>query len=131
MTRITATLRKKAIKTLKRALKTYREVLGNSHPSVTTTVDAIASLYVTAGDFTKVSAILEEVLVKLKAATMGMSSKDVVASLSELATCYKCTEQYSKAMKKLKKAYTTYAEVTGKSGERSILTLECISLIYY
>ena len=83
MTQIAATLRKKAnyelaIKTLKRAFETYRGVLSDSHPSVSTIVDAIASLYVTVGDFTKVSAILEEV-VKLKAATMGMSSKDVAA----------------------------------------------------
>jgi len=129
MTRITATLRKKgnyelAIKIQKRALKTYREVLGDSHPSVSTIVDAIASLYVTVGAFTKVSAILEEV-VELKTATMGMSSKDVAASLPELATCYECTEQYSKAMKNLK----IYAEVTGESGERSILTFERIALI--
>jgi len=119
-----------AIKILKRVLKTYyREVFGNSHPSVSTTVDAIASLYVTVGAFTKVSAILEE-LVELKAATMGMNSKDVAASLSELATCYKCDEQYSKAVKNLKKAYKIYAEVTAESGERSILTLERIALIY-
>ena len=67
---------------------------------------------------------------KHKAATVGMNSKDVAASLSELATCYQCAEQYSKAMKNLKKAYKIYAEVTGESGERSILTLKRIALIY-
>jgi tetratricopeptide (TPR) repeat protein len=47
-----------------------------------------------------------------------------------LATSYECAEQYSKAMKNLKKAYKIYADVVGESGEKSILTLERIALIY-
>jgi tetratricopeptide (TPR) repeat protein len=129
LTKVAAALRKKgkyelATKTLKRALKTYREVLGDSHARVSSTVDAIASLY-----FRKASAILEEV-VKLKAATVGAASKEVAASLSELATCYECAEQYSKAMKNLKKAYKIYADISGECGEKAILTLERIALIY-
>jgi hypothetical protein len=82
MTRIAATLRKKestslVIKTLKRALVTEKS-FGDPHPSVSTT--AMLSLhYMSVGDFTKASAILEEV-VKLKAAT-GVNSKEVAASL--------------------------------------------------
>jgi tetratricopeptide (TPR) repeat protein len=133
MVKVAGALRRKgkyesAIKTLKRALKIYREVLGDSHPSVSSTVDEIASLYVTIGDFSKASAILEEV-VKLKAATMGMG-KEVAATLCELATCYECAEQYSKAMKNLKKAYKIYADVSGESGEKAVLALERIALIY-
>jgi tetratricopeptide (TPR) repeat protein len=40
-----------AIKELKRALKVYREALGDAHPKVSATVDEIASLYMTIGDF--------------------------------------------------------------------------------
>jgi tetratricopeptide (TPR) repeat protein len=134
LVRIASCLRKKekyelSIKVLKRALKAYRQVLGDTHPTVSITVDSIASLYITIGDYVKASAILEEV-VKLKAATMGLTSKEVAASLSELATSYECAEQYSKAMKNLKKAYKIYADLVGESGEKSILMLERIALIY-
>jgi len=133
-TRIAGCLRKKgkydlSIKILKRALKSYREVLGDTHPTVSVTVDSIASLYITIGDYGKASAILEEV-VKLKAATLGLGSKEVASSLSELATSYECAEQYSKAMKNLKKAYKIYVDIVGQSGEKSILTLERIALVY-
>ena len=134
LVRIAGCLQKKekfelSIKVLKRALKAYRQVLGDTHPTVSITVDSIASLYITIGDYVKASAILEEVA-KLKAATMGLTSKEVAASLSELATSYECAEQYSKAMKNLKKAYKIYADLVGESGEMSILMLERIALIY-
>lgn len=134
MTKMATTLRKKgkyelAVKTLKRALKVFREVLGDSDLKVSTTVEAIAKLYITIGDFSKASAILEEV-VKLKAVTGGMESEEVADSLSELASSYECGEEYNKAMKNLKKAYKMYADVHGESGEKAILALERIALIY-
>jgi tetratricopeptide (TPR) repeat protein len=117
------------IKELKRALKIYRESLGDSHEKVSITVDAIASLYVTLGDFEKSAAILEEV-VKLKAATMGMKSDAVAVTLISLATTYECSEEFDKAMKSLKKAYKIYTEIEGYSSEKSTSTLNLIAQLY-
>jgi tetratricopeptide (TPR) repeat protein len=118
-----------AIKELKRALKIFRESLGDSHEKVSITVDAIASLYVTLGDFEKSAAILEEV-VKLKAATMGMNSDAVAVTLISLATTYECSEEFEKAMKSLKKAYKIYTEIEGYSSEKSTSTLNLIAQLY-
>jgi tetratricopeptide (TPR) repeat protein len=114
---------------LKRALKIFRESLGDSHEKVSITVDAIASLYVTLGDFEKSAAILEEV-VKLKAATMGMNSDAVAVTLISLATTYECSEEFEKAMKSLKKAYKIYTEIEGYSSEKSTSTLNLIAQLY-
>jgi len=118
-----------AIKELKRALKIYRESLGDSHEKVSSAVDAIASLYVTIGDFEKSSAILEEV-VKLKAATVGMKSKAVAETLTNLAMTYECSEQFTQAMKALKKAYKIYTEIGGYSSEDATDTLHKIAILY-
>jgi tetratricopeptide (TPR) repeat protein len=131
---IARVLRKKSdfsqsIKELKRALKIYRESLGDSHIKVSQTVDEIASLYVTIGDFEKSAAILEEV-VKLKAATIGMKSVQVAQTLVCLATTYECSEQFSKSMKSLKKAYKIYTEVGGYSSADSTSTLNKIAQLY-
>ena len=131
---IARVLRKKedyaqSIKELKRALKIYRETLGDAHVKVSDTVDEIASLYVTIGDFDKSAAILEEV-VKLKAATMGMKSKEVAETLISLATTYECSEEFTKSMKALKKAYKIYTEIGGYSSEDSTSTLNKIAQLY-
>jgi tetratricopeptide (TPR) repeat protein len=118
-----------AIKELKRALKIYRESLGDAHAKVSTTVDEIASLYVAIGDFDKSAAILEEV-VKLKAATLGMKSKEVAFTLTCLATTYECSEQFTKSMKSLKKAYKIYTEMGGYSSVDSTTTLNRIAQLY-
>jgi len=118
-----------AIKELKRALKVYRESLGDSHEKVATTVDEIASLYVTIGDFTKSSAILEEV-VKLKAATMGTKSKEVAVTLIQLANAYECSEKFDSAMKALKKAYKIHTEISGYSSEEAASTLNRMAQLY-
>ena len=118
-----------AIKELKRALKVYREALGDGHAKVSTTVDEIASLYVTIGDFEKSAAILEEV-VKLKAVTQGMQSKGLATTLCSLSTAYECSEDFTKAMKSLKKAYKIYTEMGGYSSKDATNTLNRIAQLY-
>jgi len=118
-----------AIKELKRSLKIYRESLGDDHEKVSSTVDEIASLYVTIGDFEKSAAILEEV-VKLKAATLGLKSRAVAETLVTLATTYECSGRLHKSMKSLKKAYKIYTETEGYSSEDASTTLNKIAQLY-
>lgn len=106
-----------------------RDCLGDAHANVAATVDEIASLYVTLGDFEKSAAILEEV-VKLKAATLGMTNKKVAQSLVDLSTSYECSENFDLSIKALKKAYKIYTDLDGFSSEEATSTLQRIALIY-
>jgi len=99
-----------AIKELKRALKIYRDTLGDADEKVTLAVDEIASLYMTCENYNKASAILEEV-VKLKAANRGADHRSVADTLVLLVSAYEKSSQPDTALKSMKKAYKIYNEL--------------------
>lgn len=118
-----------AIKEMKRALKIYREILTDSHPTVATTVEGIARLYTKTGDARKASCILEEV-VKLRVAMMGVNHSVVASSLLELATSQERTGYHTEALRSVKKSYAIYCKLLGREHVTSLSSLERVALCY-
>jgi len=118
-----------ALKDLKRALRTYRDLFGDDDTKVIHTVVSIGTLYVASGDLKKAMTIYREAI-KLKIGLVGKLHEEVADILIKWGLC--CIKLYDTkmAMKILKRAYSMYVERLGETSIKTIVALSHIGNIY-
>jgi tetratricopeptide (TPR) repeat protein len=98
------------------AMEITKNVLGENHPDYATSLNNLAELYHTMGDYSKAEPLYQKAL-EITKNVLGENHPDYATSLNNLAMLYKNMGDYSKAEPLIQKALEIAKNVLGESLE--------------
>ena len=93
---------------LQEALKIFREILGDTHINVTTSVKSLARIYTVQGRYGEAEPLYQEALA-IDRETLGATHPDLAISLNNLALLYQAQGRYSEAEPSLPRSISDQA----------------------
>ncbi|MGD1700707.1 tetratricopeptide repeat protein [Dapis sp. BLCC M229] len=103
----------KAEPLLLKALEMYKQLLGEEHPDVASSLNNLGNLYSNQGRYTKAEPLLLKAL-QMKKQLLGSSHPNVANSLNNLGSLYYLQGRYTKVEPLLLKALEIYKQLLGE-----------------
>ena len=111
------------------ALKIHKEVLGEKHPDVATSLNNLAVLYYYQGNSAKAEPLHRQALA-IRKEVLGEKHHEVATSLNNLAMLYRSLGNYAKAELLYRQALDIRKEVLGAKDPDYATTLVSLALLY-
>ena len=119
----------KALPLNQKALKIYKEVLGDYHPDTASSYGNLASLYQSQGEYDKALPLSKKAL-KIREEVLGNNHPDTATSYNNLASLFKSKGEYDKALPLHQKALKIREEVFGDNHPDTATSYNNLALLY-
>ena len=111
------------------ALEIRKDVLGEQHPSYTTSLNNLAYLYDSMGDYARAEPLYQQAL-KIRKEVLGEQHPDYATSLNNLAGLYETMADYARAEPLYKQAMEIRKEVLGEQHPDYATSLNNLAYLY-